>query len=488
LALSLLAAVVSVTALAHSLRFGIELTPDGWAYWQSSVSLLEGRGYRYFFGPTIIEWPPLYPLYLAGWEYFLGVSGRTLVFANSALAGVAAFNWTAIFLWHLWKQLRRNGHVDEQACDATSLEVVRSRAQAAPANLTFASLLIVIFVSSTIVAFYRSVLAQNLVYAILPVLFYASLRCTQAAGRTFFVLAGLNALLAMMLLLAHNSAVAFLLPVAFVLARCRDQSLMARGFAIFLSSVLPLAPWLAIRSWLGQLHSHPIGRANFTVAEYLDQIIGDSADLLLTVRFGLGFVALLFIIGYIWWQLQQAKESLVVVLAIRTYLLFSVLASVCLLGIFMLTWINDPLGTRFILFLPLTLFSSAVCLLTSRVAFSQAGHTDGRRPLRAVPALLFCGIYPAAILTCLSAVAAIRLAYWTSYVDPFSRDFRIAEWRPGDHYPHGAYTDFTIDPRVTSGPPVVRENKMVVPPPCYRWIELRMQEKPLEAIRPQGGH
>jgi len=489
--LSWLAAVVSVAALAYSLRYGIELTPDGWAYWQSSVSLLEGRGYRYFFGPTIIEWPPLYPLYLAGWEYFLGVSGRTLVLANIALAGVAAFNWTAIFLWPLWDHVRGSSHGDERAI---ATEDASAKHGTLNASLTFASFLIVIFVSSTIVSFYRSVLAQNLVYAGLPILFYATFQCTQTCGRVFLAWAGLNGLLVTVLLLAHNSAVTFLLPVAVVLARCRSKSLMARTSAILLSSVLPLAPWLAVRSWLGQLHSHPLGlgHSNFALAEYLDQMVGDTADLLLTVRFGLGFVALLFLIGYIWHQSKQENRSSIIGNAVRTNLLLAVLASLCLLGIFMVTWINDPLGTRFILFLPLTLFCSAACLLASNGTLSTSCgtapascgtvsrpcHSGDRRSPGLVPTWPFVGVRPTAILGCLAAVAAIRLIFWMTNVDPFWRDFQIARWHPGDQFPHGfAYRDFTIAPVLIHGEPRLEGDRLVVPPPCYRWIELRVQER-----------
>jgi hypothetical protein len=497
--LSLSAAVVSVAALAYSLRYGIELTPDGWAYWQSSVSLLEGRGYRYFFGPTIIEWPPLYPLYLAGWEYFLGVSGRTLVLANIMLAGIAAFNWTAIFLWPL-RRVRRRGYIHDAefttASDETSASAdAPARQGTASASLAFASLLIAIFVSSTIVSFYRSVLAQNLVYAVLPMLFCGAFRCTEASSRGFLGFAGLNGLLATVLLLAHNSAVAFLLPVAVVVARIRSKRLTTRALAILLSSVLPVLPWLAVRSWLGQLHSHPLGLSNFTLAEYLDQMIGDTADLLLTVRFGLGFVALLFVVGYIWHQRKQEKRPSIVGNAIRTYVLLSVLGCLCLLGIFLATWINDPLGARFILFLPVTLFCSAACLLASygTLCATSGGtvhascgappsagrpcHSDDRRSPGLLPTWPFVDIRPTAILGCLAAVAAIRLIFWTTNVDPFWRDFQIAQWHPGDQFPHGfAYKDFTIVPDLIRGEPRREGDRLVVPPPCYRWIELRVQE------------
>src|SRR5262249_24841437 len=60
---------VTFAATLAMLRHGIAITSDGWAYWQGSVSLLEGRGYTFLYYDVPIQaWPPLYSLYLALWQ------------------------------------------------------------------------------------------------------------------------------------------------------------------------------------------------------------------------------------------------------------------------------------------------------------------------------------------------------------------------------------------------------------------------------------
>ena len=60
------------------LREGLWFTPDSWAYWQGSVSLMNGEGYSYFYGTGIRDWPPLFSVYLLCWQWVFGVSGATL--------------------------------------------------------------------------------------------------------------------------------------------------------------------------------------------------------------------------------------------------------------------------------------------------------------------------------------------------------------------------------------------------------------------------
>ena len=81
------------------LRDGIRVSPDSWAYWQGSVQLLENGQYRYFFQHQPIRfWPPGYSLYLASWQSWLGVSGKTLVIANITLVTLVAGLWTCLSL------------------------------------------------------------------------------------------------------------------------------------------------------------------------------------------------------------------------------------------------------------------------------------------------------------------------------------------------------------------------------------------------------
>ena len=67
LAASISAGAIALASFAVLHVRGIGLNPDSWAYWEGAVSLCAGRGYTYFSGARIVEWPPLCSVYLAGW-------------------------------------------------------------------------------------------------------------------------------------------------------------------------------------------------------------------------------------------------------------------------------------------------------------------------------------------------------------------------------------------------------------------------------------
>lgn len=83
------------------LRHGVFVTPDGWAYWEGSASLLHGQGYRFFGGERIYAWPPGWPLWLAAVQALTGTNGFGLALALSlcAAGGVAVWSVTLDRLW-----------------------------------------------------------------------------------------------------------------------------------------------------------------------------------------------------------------------------------------------------------------------------------------------------------------------------------------------------------------------------------------------------
>ena len=92
------AAIVTALSLYGSLRNGLSFTPDSWAFWQISVSLLSGHGYRYTDGHPVVFWPPGFAGYLAVWQAMFGISVGTLVKAQIAVGAFAALSWTALAL------------------------------------------------------------------------------------------------------------------------------------------------------------------------------------------------------------------------------------------------------------------------------------------------------------------------------------------------------------------------------------------------------
>ena len=92
------AAIVTALSMYGALRNGLSFTPDSWAFWQGSVSLLSGHGYRYADGHPVIFWLPGFASYLAAWQALFDISIGTLVKAQVALGAFAALSWTAFAL------------------------------------------------------------------------------------------------------------------------------------------------------------------------------------------------------------------------------------------------------------------------------------------------------------------------------------------------------------------------------------------------------
>ena len=81
---------------------GPMFVPDSWSYWQGSVSLLQGGGYKNFFPSDfhhvlVAHWPPLFSLYLAGVQWVFGISGFSLILSLVFIAVCSAFVWTYLF-------------------------------------------------------------------------------------------------------------------------------------------------------------------------------------------------------------------------------------------------------------------------------------------------------------------------------------------------------------------------------------------------------
>ena len=75
---------------------------DSLSYWQGSVSLLQGGGYKNFYPNDfhhvmVAHWPPLFSLYLAGVQWIFGISGFSLILSLVFIAVCSAFVWTYLF-------------------------------------------------------------------------------------------------------------------------------------------------------------------------------------------------------------------------------------------------------------------------------------------------------------------------------------------------------------------------------------------------------
>src|SRR5438046_293162 len=95
-ALPICGGLVAATICLLMLTPGITVDPDGWAYWEGSVSILNGNGYRFFGGQPIVDFPPLFSLFLSLIQSVGGVSGWSLAASLVILAAATTFLWSCL--------------------------------------------------------------------------------------------------------------------------------------------------------------------------------------------------------------------------------------------------------------------------------------------------------------------------------------------------------------------------------------------------------
>jgi hypothetical protein len=216
---------------------GVVLTPDGWAYWEGSVSLLAGEGLRHLGGQPLGAWPPLFPLYLAAWQSALGTFAGTLAVAQAAALGLAA----ALLVAAAERLAARDAPPFFRGALALALALVPAIAL-------------------------REVLSESLFAVFLGgALLVASTvqpegdRDTPSALRLGVATPLFTALVAGLVLTRHQG-LAFVPGLAWLFARrALGDARRARAMALALLAVAGGA-WLVVRVALGQMGSHrPIG-------------------------------------------------------------------------------------------------------------------------------------------------------------------------------------------------------------------------------------
>jgi len=325
---TLILAVFAFTAVALVLRRGMPLDPDGWYYWQGSVSIMRGLGYADFTGQPITNWQPLYSVYLAFCQLVLGISGQSIALSTAFATAAAVAAWAILLAWFA----RQRGR--------------------SPRDVLFA----LAFVSVVLALNARNVRSENLFRAVFPLLLLFTLRArTCATPRRFLLESGLAGVMLFVSILTRNASLAFWPAVLAVLLQHRRLPWATRGVACGLVTALALPSWLAVRAWLGQVGSHPIrvggGRYEFT--EYVLQLISG-----IDRNTGLEFVGfpliVLLAVSLLRADPARAKAGASERLGWAA-LLFTAVAVCALLAIFNLTWINDRPDKRFTLFVTLTI-------------------------------------------------------------------------------------------------------------------------------------
>ena len=325
---TLLLAVFAFAAVTLVLRRGMPFNPDGWFYWQGSVSILRGLGYDDFTGHPITAWPPLYSVYLAFCQLVVGISGQSIALSMAFATAAAVATWSLLLAWFA----RERGRSPRDVLCALA------------------------FVTVVLALNARDVRAENLFHAVLPLLLLFTLRaCTSTTPRRFLLESGLAGVMLLISLLIRNASLAFWPAVLAVLLQNRRLPWVARGVACGLVTALALPIWLAVRSWLGQMRSHPIrlggGRYEFT--EYVLQFVSG-----IDRNTGLEFVGfpLIILLAVNLLRADSARANTGASARLGwAALLFTTVAACTLLAIFNLTWIHDKPEKRLTLFVTLAI-------------------------------------------------------------------------------------------------------------------------------------
>lgn len=225
---ALLCGAATLVGLLLAFRHGIVCSPDGWAYWGSSVMLLHGHGYLDWHGLPVQQWPPLYPLWLAGWQAALGVSGRSVAVATAAAGALGA---GLLCRWALAR--------------------VPAQGPRWP---------VAVYCAAWTTGLVRAVQAESLMLPLLA----GMLLCADAARRArgsaaHWLLVLAMALCALLGAAVRNASLPLGLAGAVLLLADRGRPVARRALAAGALTAICGGGWLALRLWLGQGDSHVVG-------------------------------------------------------------------------------------------------------------------------------------------------------------------------------------------------------------------------------------
>lgn len=305
---------------------GIGLFEDGWALWQAGVSMMGGQGNRTLSGEPIVSWPPLYSAYLALWTVPFGPTGLGLMLANGLLIVVQAFLWSRL--------------------------IGRLTAETGLALPSPLAIVLGLFVGTFIAVNQMAVLAHNIAYAILPLYLGAlwDLTRQRQPAHNVAALVGLGTLL----MLSHNSCVAFVAAAGLVLVS--QPAVPSRLRQVALAAVVTAGPilfWVLSRLLLGQSGSHARGwdAGKWGAGDYVLQLLGGPGNLLVSERFRAGLIGWIVLCVVAVLLARSTRAPL-----LRFALVFVAAAGAVLFVLFNVTWIYNELSSaRFVLFAPLLL-------------------------------------------------------------------------------------------------------------------------------------
>jgi hypothetical protein len=343
------AAFATALLSAVTMRRAIEISHDGWVYWQGSVSMLEGLGYHDFYDLPIDLWPPLYSIYLAGWQALLGVSGGSLVVANVAAATGATVAWALAF---------------DRFARGLAPDVRRVRRL-----WPVLALVVALAVRNSTL-----LLSEAIYIGLFPLALIAADAARSAEDRRRYVRACAGLCLALALcLLGRNSALAVLLPTVALAALNGAVPMAWRLMGPALCAATSVSAWLACRTWLDQVGMQPVGfgLGRYGLLEYVAQTAAAVDALLLPLGIAGALLALALALPFSPWAPASSGAFLrgpAPMAAARRWSLVCFGSVGGLIAIFLMTYVADPLGARHMLVIALL---GAGCVLVVASSISR---------------------------------------------------------------------------------------------------------------------
>ena len=106
----ILAGVVAALSTVIRISDYFTLSFDSWVYWELAISLTESFRYVDVTESVITPWPPLYPMLIAVWGQFFGLSLIAIKALNVVLSFAAAYVWMHVF-YEINSENKRSGTV-----------------------------------------------------------------------------------------------------------------------------------------------------------------------------------------------------------------------------------------------------------------------------------------------------------------------------------------------------------------------------------------
>lgn len=325
--LFLAAIIVGIVSYWNN-RNGILTTPDSWAYWEGSISIIEGNKFAFLGGGEIYYWPPLFSLYLTFIQMLFNQTGFSLIIAMSLISALNSFIWS---------------NYVRKIFDQCNSELKR-----------IALISSLIFVNLFILQCSAVLLAQFMMLTFIGIIFNSLFDIRNAISLSKYSLKILILTVAILLgLLTHNSMIIFLFATAILLLVEYSQSLVRRLLSSLFILVIPLITWAAVRSSLNQTYSHTHPQSLYKHGEYILQTINgigyffvSSLSQLQNIRYAFGLIFVSFVIYILLFQKKLKLDKFHI-----TSLLLVMISFIILFVLFNIIWIDSQLADRFLWYL-----------------------------------------------------------------------------------------------------------------------------------------